>query len=99
MTTKIRTAVATLAAAFVIAVAAGPAHAAQPNTGDPIHDGYCALLDEVNEYAELALHAESEMTRRTGRTGSGPPMRRPTRSAASGADTATPFVPLACLTS
>src|SRR5688572_12153351 len=63
-TTKIRTIIAPLAAIAALPFAAGPAQA-QPNTGDPIHDGYCAaLLDEANEYAELALMAKSEMTRR-----------------------------------
>ena len=65
MIRKTHTTIATLVATFVVAAAAaGPAQA-QPNTGDPIHDGYCAALeDQAREYSYRAATAQSAMTAR-----------------------------------
>jgi hypothetical protein len=61
---KINAFAAALATTATLAVAAEAAQA-QPNTGDPVHDGYCAALeDQAREAAGQLFKTDSAMTNR-----------------------------------
>ena len=64
MSRRINAFAAALATTATLAVAADVARA-QPNTGDPIHDGYCAALeDQAREAAAQLFKTNSAMTNR-----------------------------------